>query len=88
MVAGRLKISAESLTDSCSECGIVVSYLAAKPAASGVSICPACNRRVYFKNFMTFEVHTLKIRKFSHKIGVKEWIKQKTLGLKPLTEFA
>lgn len=87
MVSGRPPIDPHILSDVCSCCGIRINYNAAKPAASGLSKCPACVKLVYFEKFLQYEV-SAKLRKFSHKEGVSTWLRQKkTEGLRTLGEF-
>lgn len=76
-----------NLSDECPECGMRISYLAARPAKSGLSKCPACERLVFFLRFLTYEVHTAKIRPFSHKIGVEEWVRKRQRGERSLGDF-
>lgn len=76
MVAGRHPIDPMKLAEDCPSCGIRINYRIARPAASGLSRCPACGKLGYFERFLQFEV-TAKIRKFTHKEGISTWLKKK-----------
>lgn len=87
MVQGRFRLTEENVKDFCPNCHAKIAYSAARPAMSGISVCPVCTKPGYFLKFLTFEV-TSGRRKFSHKTGVEEWVRQKERGIRQLTEFA